>query len=394
VKIAISIEHFSATKGGAERYASGLAKALADKKHDVHILACTWYDGCEKDFHCHRMPYAWFRTFRDIKFVRATQRELLKEKYDVCISLSRSINCSIYQPRGGIHVAYLQRELKSINNSILRIVKLLSLKISLRHFLIKRIEKSIFERRDIIVVAISKMVKRDIHSFYDFPEQNIRVIFNSIDLNKFDLNKKEKYRKEIRSRYLLDDKDCLVLLFVANNFRLKGLRNLIYAAALMKKRVKPGIPFRIFVIGKGKKAIYERLAIRLGCKNEFIFIGKTCHAEKFYAAADVLAQPTFYDPCSRSTLEAMASGLPVVTSSYNGASELVEDGVHGFVLEDPQNYALLSEKLMVFTDKNLRERMGINVRKKIEKYSLQRNNQEMLDLCEEMAQIMKTSSDG
>tara|TARA_B100000959_G_scaffold241129_1_gene262796 strand:- start:1579 stop:2763 length:1185 start_codon:yes stop_codon:yes gene_type:complete len=394
VKIAINIEHFSASKGGAEQYASELAKALADKEHDVHILACTWYEGCEKDFHCHRLPYSWFRTFRDIQFVRATQRVLLKEKYDVCISLSRSINCNIYQPRGGIHVAYLDRELNSIHNPILRIVKLLSQKISLRHFLIKGIEKSLFGRRDIIVVAISEMVKRDILSFYDFPEQNIRVIFNSIDLNKFDLSNNGKFRKEIRSRYLSDDKDCLVFLFTANNFRLKGLRNLIYAAALMKKKTKPGTSFRILVIGKGKKTTYERLAERLGCKNEFIFVGKTCYTEKFYAAADVLAQPTFYDPCSRSTLEAMAAGLPVVTSCNNGASELIENGEHGFVLDDPRDYSLLSEKLMLFTDKNLKEEMGKNARKKIEKYSLQQNNQKMIDLCEEMAPTIKTSPDG
>ena len=50
MKIAISSAHFSEEKGGAERYAIGLAKALAEKGHDVHILAYTWYEGCEKIF--------------------------------------------------------------------------------------------------------------------------------------------------------------------------------------------------------------------------------------------------------------------------------------------------------------------------------------------------------
>ena len=62
MKIAINIEQFLKDKGGAERYAVGLANTLAEKGHDVHILACSWDESCEKYFHCHRIPHSWFRT--------------------------------------------------------------------------------------------------------------------------------------------------------------------------------------------------------------------------------------------------------------------------------------------------------------------------------------------
>lgn len=384
MKIAINIEHFTEAKGGAERYAVGLANALAGKGHDVHILACFSYKNCENDFQCHQIPYATFRTFRDIKFARASQKELSKEKFDVCLSLSRSMSPELYNPHGGVHLAYLKRELKSIPNSFMRYIKFLFWTISLRQFLIKRIERNIFKQRDLIVVAVSKMIKRDILSFYDFPEDQIKVIFNAVDLERFDLTHHKAYRREIESQHSINDEDLLIL-FVADNFRLKGLRNLIRAAALMKKSMKPGTGFRVIVLGDGKKSTYERLALKLGCRDKFIFNGKTSEIEKFYLAADVLAQPTFYDPCSLSTLEGMAAGLPIITTSCNGAAELIKDGIHGFVLHDPENYAELSQKLLLFLDKNLRDEMGLNARKAVESYSLQENIEKMLLLCEGIA---------
>ncbi len=386
MKIAINIEHFSANKGGAERYASGLAKSLADKGHELHILACSWYDGCEKEFCCHKIPKSLFRTFRDLRFARASQKELQKEKYDLCLSFTRSINPGFYLPHGGVHRAYLKRELQSHSNPLIKVFKFLVNITSLRHFLIKRLEGKVFSNPNLIVVAISKMVKEDILSFYSFPEKNIKVIYNGVDLEMFNPDQNKKAERGIRSRYNIDNKTLLIL-FVANNFRLKGLTNLVNAAGLMKKKMKN---FHVLILGSDNKLPYEILSGRLGCRRNFTFIGKTSEVEKFYASADVLAQPTFYDACSLVTLESMASGLPVVTSSQNGASELIENGVDGFVLEDTQDYALLSQKLMLFSDKNLKEGMGKNARKKIEKYSLQRNSQEMLALCEE-ACIMKTA---
>lgn len=384
MKIAITIEHFLESRGGAEKYAVGLARAMAKKGHDVHILAYSWYKDCETDFRCHRIPYTQLRTLRDIKFVRATQKEFFKEKFDLCLSFSRSLNTGIYQPHGGIHKAYLEKELQSISTPFLRAAKALYQSFSLRHFLIKKIEKAIFQRQDLIAVAISEMVKKDILSFYSFPEKNIRVIYNGIDLQRFNLDRRSQYRKEIRYRYSVKEHDFLIL-FVANNFRLKGLKNLVYATSLMKKQMKPGTSFWVFVVGGGKKDYYKGLASRLNTEEKIIFTGKSSEIEKFYAAGDVLVQPTFYDPCSLSTMEAMAAGLAVITTSNNGAGEILINGENGFVLENPQNYEALSKKLILFMNRDLRKKMGLKARRTIENYSIQKNTEKILSLCEEVA---------
>lgn len=383
MKVAINIEHFTEDKGGAERYAFGLASALTGRGHEVHILTSFWHKCYEKKFHFHKIPFSRLRIFRDIKFVRASQRELLKENFDLCLAFSRSLRMEIYQPHGGVHRAYLEKKIKSYSNPLIMKAKLFFNAISLRHFLIKKIERVIFKRRDIVVIAVSKMVRQDILAFYDFPEENIKVIYNGVDLKKFCLEGNSRYRTDIRKRYSLKDEDLLIL-FVANNFRLKGLKNLVYAAVDMKKNICAGNSFRILVMGDGGKMSYQRLASKLGCKNEFVFVGKINEMEKYYAAADVLAQPTFYDPCSLATMEAMASGLPVVTTSNNGAGELI-NGENGFVLDNPQNYKALSKKLMLFLNKDLRRNMGLNARRTIENYSVHENTNKMISVCEEVS---------
>ena len=83
---------------------------------------------------------------------------------------------------------------------------------------------------------------------------------------------------------------------------------------------------------------------KCGIQNSIIFLDAQSEVEKLYAAADIFALPTIYDPFSNATLEAMASGLPVITTRNNGVAELMQDGEEGFVLEDLTDYAALAEK--------------------------------------------------
>jgi UDP-glucose:(heptosyl)LPS alpha-1,3-glucosyltransferase len=124
---------------------------------------------------------------------------------------------------------------------------------------------------------------------------------------------------------------------VAMNYRLKGLAPLIRAAAA----VPAGRRFRLAVVGHPKFARYERLARRLGVAERFRFLGFRADPKAAYFAADFLVHPTFYDPCSLVVLEALACGLPVVTTRYNGASELLTVPDNGLVVSDPHDAAEL-----------------------------------------------------
>jgi UDP-glucose:(heptosyl)LPS alpha-1,3-glucosyltransferase len=92
---------------------------------------------------------------------------------------------------------------------------------------------------------------------------------------------------------------------------------------------------RLVVVGHPDFARYERQAHRLGIGDRVRFLGHRADPRDCYFAADYLVHPTFYDPCSLVVLEALACGLPVVTSRYNGAAELLSPPADGVVIDDP-----------------------------------------------------------
>src|SRR5207247_38210 len=100
--------------------------------------------------------------------------------------------------------------------------------------------------------------------------------------------------------------------------------------------------FRLLVVGSPRLAGYRRLARRLGIEKQVRFLGPRKDVHHCFFAADFLVHPTFYDPCSLVVLEALACGLPVVTSRYNGASELLSPRRDGYVISDPHDHAELA----------------------------------------------------
>jgi UDP-glucose:(heptosyl)LPS alpha-1,3-glucosyltransferase len=165
---------------------------------------------------------------------------------------------------------------------------------------------------------------------------------------------------------------------VAHNFRLKGVRELIEAAAALHRRT----PWRVIVVGKGDARPYERLARQLGCRDRFSFPGPAADVLPAYAAADAYVHPTWYDPCSLVVLEALACGLPVVTTAFNGAAELIEDGRDGFLLDTPRNAPALAGAMEALLDVGQRAAMGRAARATAEQFSLSRNLRQMVAVLE------------
>jgi UDP-glucose:(heptosyl)LPS alpha-1,3-glucosyltransferase len=140
----------------------------------------------------------------------------------------------------------------------------------------------------------------------------------------------------------------------------------------------------LIVVGrcKGKRRYWNK-AFGFGLVNCAHFIGPTSEVEAYYGAADIYCQPTFYDPCSLVVLEAMAAGLPVVTSVHNGASELITEGVEGSVIRDPHDIESLAAALAHFWDPRTRLAAGRAARELALRHTLQTNYSEMMHVFEE-----------
>ena len=102
--------------------------------------------------------------------------------------------------------------------------------------------------------------------------------------------------------------------------------------------------------------------------------------EKFYGASDIYVHPTFYDSVSLTVLEALASGIPVITTRFNGAADIMISDEGGKVLDDPKDVKSLGEAIAIFLDKERREKARITARQWIEKYTTEYNAEKTLEV--------------
>ncbi len=198
-------------------------------------------------------------------------------------------------------------------------------------------------------VAVSQMVRRHLEEFHHVPRHRIHVVPNAIDLHRVDVAQPGAVRCGFRNRLGFVPGD-LIGLFVGHNFALKGLRPLITALGRRRRQDPSGRRIHLLVCGNGDTAPYIRLANRLGLRDEVHFLGFYPDVRETYWSSDFFAQPTYYDPCSLVVLEALACGLPVITTEQNGAGELMVDGKQGFILTSAGAESELINALDKMTD--------------------------------------------
>jgi len=165
---------------------------------------------------------------------------------------------------------------------------------------------------------------------------------------------------------------------------MKGLVFLTRALAEIKRENSPS--FKLLVLGRDHQDPYSGLAREVGIFEEVIFAGSTDEPEKYYGASDLLVHPTFYDACSLTVLEALASGLPVVTTASNGASGVLCHGEEGWVVGNPKDGEELKRGIAYFFDEKRRHEASNRAREKAEIYSEKANFDRVITIFNEALQ--------
>ena len=380
MKFATAIFDFSRRRGGAERYVVDLCTRMAKEGHEVHVYAEHWEEDVQ-GIHLHRVKTLPFpKSLRLLSFAIKATREMKSANYDVTLGVGNTLEADVLQPHGGVHWAWFWRSLRAYDNPILWMIKLLGRILSPKQWASGWIEDRPYKRGNYSrIVAISDMVKEDIIQRYKVPEDRITVVYNGVDIERFN-PRNRRYREEIRKRFGVGEE--FVILFVSHNFRMKGLSYLIKALAKIKK--EDSFPFKLLVLGRDRQGPYLRLAKKMGVFGEVIFGGSTDEIQKYYGAADLLVHPTFYDACSLTVLEALASGLPVITTSSNGASGIISDVQEGSVLDDPRNIQVLAGGILFFSQPGTLQEASRAARRLAQKYSHQQCHQEMVKVFQEL----------
>jgi len=376
IRFAIGLLDFSKKRGGAERYLVDLCTRMAGEGYEVHVYA-EHQDEEDPRITFHSVKTILFpKSLRLLSFAIRATKAIENGNYDITFGVGNTLKADILQPHGGVHWAWFWRSLRVYDHPILWAVKFLGRVFSPKQWVSGWIEDAPYQERPLrAIIAISDMVKQDMMHWYQIPGERITVVYNGVDIEHFHPRNRQ-YREEIRRRHGIGEE--LVILFVSNNFRMKGLGFLIRALAKIKKGVHP--PFKLLILGRDHPGSYLRLAKEMGMFEEVIFAGSTNEPEKYYGASDLLVHPTFYDACSLTVLEALASGLPVITTHSNGASGIITQGQEGFVISDPRDDRALAEKISFFLNREKVEKVSIAARQLAESHSLERNWREMKNI--------------
>jgi UDP-glucose:(heptosyl)LPS alpha-1,3-glucosyltransferase len=324
--------------GGAEAYLKRLAHGVVEAGHDVQLVATNdWPDS--------EWPFGLITRLRSKSPVEfATELEAMRVQFrsDVLFSLERVWSCDVYRAGDGVHRAWLDRRRK-FELPLKRFVRSLSSK----HQDLLHLEQSLFSsgntRR---VIAGSQMVKDEIVNLYGYPADNIDIVRNGIPLSefRFDRELREKSRQELNLK-----PDQLALLFAGSGWSRKGLLFAMEAVALCKNR-----KMRLLVAGRGKTRLYKTRSLRFWREKPVRFLGEVPDMLRVYAAADIFILPTIYDPFSNACLEALACGLPVITTRSNGFSETIENGVHGSIVDYAADLPSLRDAIRLWSDPSRR----------------------------------------
>ncbi|MBI2824923.1 MAG: glycosyltransferase family 4 protein [Planctomycetia bacterium] len=377
MRVGIVIRRFDPARGGAERWTCQLAEHAAVAGHEVHVVAQTLGAGLR------RMPIVLHvapRSRSPLAFAAAAEESLRPLDLDVVHDMGCGWHFDILQPHFGAWRAQLERKLAGSSPAARW------LKRSLSHVLprYRRLDRLVWRqyadtRR--LVVAVSKLVARDLERTHGWPMERTRVLYNGVDTTQFAPANREVHRDAVRQRLRVRGDELLVL-FVAHNFALKGLPTLLRAIAEQRRKREP---VRLLVLGSGSARAYARMARQCGAADAVHFLGPVEDTAPFYAAADAFALPTWYDSCSLVVLEALASGLPVVTSRDNGAGELVTHGVDGYLMDDPGDWRQLSGLIDEIWDPLTRGRVGMAARRLAEQHTLTDNCRRVMAVWEQAA---------
>jgi UDP-glucose:(heptosyl)LPS alpha-1,3-glucosyltransferase len=253
-------------------------------------------------------------------FATAALRLKKEKQIDLLFSMERLPGCDIFRAGDGVHAAWLARQAR-VQPWWRRLIRT----VSGRHRELLRLERELFAPESkTFIIANSRMVAQEIEGYFSIPSSRMSVIYNGVPAPAcVTLEERASLRRELGMR----EGECAVL-FVGSGWRRKGLETALAAVKKAAAHRDPGT-MRLWVAGKGNSHTYASSSIK--------FLGPIQKLSRLYAAADLFILPTLYDPFSNASLEALASGLPVITSAANGCAEIIDPDIHGTIIKNPQN---------------------------------------------------------
>jgi UDP-glucose:(heptosyl)LPS alpha-1,3-glucosyltransferase len=340
--------------GGAEAYLRRLAHGVLAAGHEVMLFTTPAWPESEWPGKINRIT-----AIGPIEFADELERVNPRSHCHALVSLERVWRCDFFRAGDGVHRAWLERRAR-FDAPLRKLARAFSRK----HEGILQLEKALLSNGGASrVIANSAMVRDEIVNYYGFPADAIDLIRNGVRVSEF--GPAPLKRAAARAQLHLAETDVAVL-FLGSGWERKGLRFAVAAVESVRND-----RMRLLIAGRGNRSKFRSCSAR--------FFGEVADVRPLLSAADIFLLPTLYDPFSNASLEAMAAGLPVVTTRANGCSEIIEERIHGSIVDRADNIAALGEALRFWSDESRRKKAQLVLLEHATQFDLSRHIAQTLE---------------
>lgn len=375
MRLGVLLDRFDPAAGGAEAHTDALLRRALERGISV-ALACLEGTPPAGVVHVPVPTARGRRPARDRALARDGERALRDAGCDRVLAFRHALACDVYLPHGGLveDASDARDASRGGVSGLVRLARRFSAK---RRFFLEAERALLGGDAGPAVIAVSRALAQRIATVYPMAKRRIRVIHNGVDSDRFDPAPFRPRTSALRAELGLPS-GAYVGLLLAHEPWLKGLPTVL--DAMGRAEVTGLAPaFHLLVAGRRLDEA-RRLVDRRGLAASVTLVGATADPRPLYAVADVLVQPTWYDPCSLVTLEALSMGLPVVTTPRNGALELM--GMRGGIpVERPGCPESVAVALRVLSDPELRAVTADDARYIARRNRLSTRLDQILDAC-------------
>ena len=348
------------TFGGSGIVATELGKALAEKGHEIHFITYSKpvrMDWFTKNMYYHEVSVSDYPLFE-------------YAPYELLLS-SKLVDVTINQKLDILHVHYAiphasaafsaQQILKTKNIDLPFITTLHGTDITLlgKDKSFQPVIEFAINQSD-AVTAVSESLKEDTYKFFDI-KKNIEVIPNFIDPNLY------RFAKDIELRAQFAEKNEVIITHISNFRKVKRMDDVIRIFEGVQKQLSA----KLLMVGDGPELHQvKNLTRELGISKKVFFLGKSKRIEQITSISDVFLLPSEKESFGLVALEAMASGVAVVSSNVGGLPEVNKDGVTGFLNEVGDIEGMIASVLTILNDKDTLDRFKTNALEHSQKFDL------------------------
>lgn len=354
--------------GGAERFVSLATRALVAQGADITLITRKW-DQAPGQRVVQLTPRYLGSTWRDWSFSQAVCRHVRHTHYDLVQSHERLACCDVFRAGDGVHREWLTQRARTMGP-----LRRLAMRMNPHHAYVLHAERQMFASPRLrAVICNSRMVKEELVRHFGLRQEQLAVVYNGVDLEQFSPRLRERSRSSQRQALGIAE-EMFTLLHVGSGFERKGV------ATILRAMARAAAACHLIVVGGDKhEGRYRALAHELGIASRVHFAGVQRDTRPYYAAADAFVMASLYEPFANASMEALATGLPVATSTKSGAAEILEAGKTGYVC-DALDIGGFSSAIDALANRERRLVMGNAARTLAENFTVDAMTAQLLEL--------------